>query len=370
MIRLKKQLASDSQQRGDKIFNTNYKIMKYTTITTLAAMLLGTAGAFAQTPATAYTKPSGFITHTLKAGQFNLIGLTLHEPITVSGAFETVSGTTLTDTGVNFDTALMAGKTYILEITENIADPSLVGTIQEITSWTATTLTTPQDLAADGLDGETAGGANDGAKYQLRAAKTISGLFGAANTAGLQATDEFKSDEADIVYVPNGSGFDKYFYSDLSGATGWFKSDFSAADTTPLPYMDAIFIFRRGATDLNLVVTGNVKTVQTTLALGAGSFNYITSVFPVGSNLGNTGLEATLTATDEFKADEADVVYMPNGLGGYDTYFYSDLAGAVGWFKSDFSDATNVAMKTGIIILRRGAATNATLTPPASYSNL
>ncbi|MEJ6701512.1 MAG: hypothetical protein QNL01_11165, partial [Akkermansiaceae bacterium] len=158
--------------------------MKYTTITTLAALLLGTAGAFAQS--TAYTMPSGFVTHTLKAGQFNLIGLTLHSPITVSGAFETVSGTTLTDTSVDFTTALTAGKTYILEITENTVDPSLVGTIQEITSWTATMLTTPQDLDADGLAGETAVGANDGAKYQLRAATTISDVFGATNTAGLE----------------------------------------------------------------------------------------------------------------------------------------------------------------------------------------
>ena len=334
--------------------------MKHITITTLAAMLLGTAGAFAVESA-AYTKPSGFVTHTLKAGQFNLIGLTLHQPIAVTGAFETVSGTTLTDSDVNFDTALTAGTTYILEIID-AADTSLNGTIQEVTDWSGNTITTPQNLVTDGLA--------VGDKYQLRAAKTISDIFGATNIAGLQPTDEFKSDEADVVFVPNGAGFDKYFYSNLTGATGWFKSDFTAADNAPLPYMDAIFVLRRAATDLNLVVTGSVKTIQVTLALGAGAFNYITTVYPVGATLGNSGLEANLTATDEFKADEADVVYMPNGSGGYNTYFYSDLTGAIGWFKSDFTDATNVPMQTGIIILRRGAAINATITPPSSYSGL
>lgn len=186
-----------SKNKANQLNNQHqlHNTMKYTTIITLAALLLGTAGASAQ--ATAYTKPSGFVTHTLKSGQFNLVGLTLHEPISVAGAFETVSGTTLTDTGVNFTTALTAGKTYVLEITENTADPSLVGTIQEITSWTATTLTTPQDLGADGLAGETSGGANDGAKYQLRQAVTLQQIFG--SPPALKSTASSAS--SDVIWV-------------------------------------------------------------------------------------------------------------------------------------------------------------------------
>ncbi|BDS06133.1 hypothetical protein NT6N_11730 [Oceaniferula spumae] len=333
--------------------------MKNTTITTLAALLIGSASAFAQD--SAFTKPAGFVSHTLKAGQFNLVGLTLHQPVVVSGELDDVNGQVLGDDEVNFGTSLEAGKTYILEITE-ASDSTLVGTIQEVTVWNNNEMTTPQDLDAQGLV--------SGDKYQLRAAATISDVFGAANSAGLLPTDEFKADEADLIYVPNGAGFDTYFYSDLTGATGWFKSDFSPADNTPIPYMDSILILRRAATDLKLVVTGSVKTVAATLALGAGQFNYVSATFPVGSTLGNSGLEANLTATDEFKADEADIVYMPNGTGGYDTYFYSNLATAPGWFKSDFSPATNVEIKPGIIILRRGAAVNATVNPPSTYNNL
>jgi len=118
--------------------------MKYTTITTLAALLLGSAGAIAEE---AYTTPAGFVTHTLKAGQFNLIGLTLHQPVLVSGEFTAVSSddngtvgdttddfSVLTDSDVNFATALTSGTTYILEITE-ASDTDLNGTIQEITVW-------------------------------------------------------------------------------------------------------------------------------------------------------------------------------------------------------------------------------------------
>lgn len=326
----------------------------------LGALMVTAMYANAQT--TAHTKPTGYVTHTLKAGQFNLIGLTLHNPVVASGDIQGFTGgTQITDSDVNFANVLTAGKTYILEITD-AADTSLNGTIQEVTVWGANTFDTPQNLEAEGLA--------VGDKYQLRACKTISDIFGADNSADLQPTDEFKADEADLIYVPNGSGFDKYFYSNLTGALGWYKSDFSPADDAVLPYMDAIFVFRRASTDLKLVLTGSVKTISTTLALGGGTFNYITTVFPAGATLGNSGLDFNLTPTDEFKADEADLVYMPNGSGGYDKYFYSNLTGAIGWYKSDFSAANNTAMKPGVIVLRRGAAVNVTLTPPSSYSNL
>ena len=359
MIRLKKQLASDSQQRGDKIFNTNYKIMKYTTITTLAAMLLGTAGAFAQ--ATAYTMPSGFVTHTLKAGQFNLIGLTLHSPIAVSGAFETVSGTTLTDTSVNFTTALTAGNKYILEITENTADSSLVGTIQEITSWTATELTTVQDLAADGLAGETTSGANDGAKYQLRQAPTLEEVFGTTDSVLQKGVI---STLADIVWIPNVSGgYDRYF---LSNTNAWKNATTNAlSPNVPLVYVDALFIQRKGA-EVNLVVTGSVKVKNTIVALATG-FNPISIVAPVGSTLQNSGLETSLQAG--VISTLADIVWVPDGSGDYDRYFYhtSNV-----WRNATTNSNVvgDVVLPDGLFIQRKGAPKNATITPPASYSNL
>ncbi|MGB0775541.1 MAG: hypothetical protein ACPGUY_06820, partial [Akkermansiaceae bacterium] len=186
--------------------------MKYTKLLTMAAILLGTAGLQAQTT-TAHTKPAGFVTHTLKAGQFNLVGLTLHNPVTVSGVLNTVSGTTLTDSDVNFGTALTAGKTYILEIIENANDPTYEGAIQVVTAWSGNTLTTPDDLSA-GLDNQT--------KYQLRAAATISDVFGATNTAGLQGGAS--ATVADNVYVPTAVGFDIYYYS-TGGfvGVGWRK---------------------------------------------------------------------------------------------------------------------------------------------------
>ncbi|MCP5538108.1 MAG: hypothetical protein H7A51_17990 [Akkermansiaceae bacterium] len=333
--------------------------MKYTTITTLAALLLGSAGAIAQT--TAYTKPSGFVTHTLKAGKFNLIGLTLHSPIAISGAFETVSGTTLTDTNVDFTSVLTTGNTYILEITENTADPSLVGTIQEITSWTATTLTTPDDLGSDGLAGETTSGANNGAKYQLRKAPTLEEVFGTTNSVLQKGVI---STLADILWIPNLSGgYDRYF---LSNTNQWKNAATNAvAPNVPLVYTDALFIQRKGA-EVNLVLTGSVKANNTVVALSTG-FNPVSIVAPVGATLQNSGLNASLQAG--VISTLADIVWVPNGSGEYDRYFYH--TSNVWRNATTNADVVgDVVLPHGIFIQRKGASKNATLTTPSGYSNL
>lgn len=339
--------------------------MKFLLIS-LATLCFGAHAALAQ--AIAYSKPSGFVTHAVKAGQFNLIGLTLHEPVVISGVFDDVSGNELTDEDENFTTALQAGKTYILEITENATSPSLVGAIQELTGgWTSNTLTTSDNLEEAGLAA--------GAKYQLRAARTISQIFGANNEAGLQGSANKDIDEADVIYIPNGVDFDQYFYSSSTaeGAEpGWYKSGETPilANDTPVIYTDALLIYRRGNSDLDFTMHGCVKSTAATMALTGGEFNYVSTVFPVGATLGNSGLEASLEGSDNYSINEADVVYMPDGEGGYNRYFYSNPAGDEKWCSDKFDDASNVPLKSGIIIQRRTDHKNATITPPALYSNL
>lgn len=355
--------------------------MKNITIFTLGAMLVGAAASQAQT--TAVTKPSGYVTHTLKAGQFNLIGLTLHEPVIAAGVLEDVvpndNGTpgasspevdddfsVLTDDQVDFGAVLTAGKTYILEITD-AADTSLNGTIQEVTVWDNNTITTPQDLHAEGL--------RAGDKYQLRAAKTISDIFGATNSAGLKASTN--SGGADVVWLSNvGGGFDKIFYSPGGGLgggnAGWKYVGGGDASNHPVCYTDAVFIRSRSANDKSLVVTGSVKTQSTVLALQTG-FNFVSVTFPVGATLGNSGLADNLAPGTN--SGSADVVWIPNGNGGYEKYFYSPGGGlgggSAGWKSvSGAENPENTPLTSGMIIRRRGAATNSKLTPPSSYGDL
>lgn len=304
---------------------------------------------------TAYSKPSGFVTHTLKAGKLNLIGLTLHEPVVCSGSFDLVEGTVLTDNQVDFNEKLITGQSYILEIVDNDANPSLNGVIQIIDSWTSNQVNTPDDLVIDGLA--------NGVKYKLRAPKTISDVFGAANSAGLSAGTNLAS--ADVIWLQNGNGFDKFYYSKGGGfgggAAGWKNSRGIDAGNQPIIYTDAVIIQSRALKDKQLIVSGVVKTKAVTLALLGEKFNFISSTFPIGATLANSGLEGHLG-----NAADTDIIWMPDGDGGFKKYSYNGL----NWVAEGGDDASATPLSSGIIIERSGSNINAKLTPPISYDNL
>jgi hypothetical protein len=81
--------------------------MKSSIATTLLALAL-TGASQAQTAV--YTAPVGYTSHTLKQG-INALGLTLQTPALATGAFETVTPTTLTDNNVTYSP--VAGRTYV-----------------------------------------------------------------------------------------------------------------------------------------------------------------------------------------------------------------------------------------------------------------
>mgnify|MGYP006081389863 CR=1 FL=1 len=333
--------------------------MKYTTITTLAAMLLGTAGAFAQTPATAYTKPSGFITHTLKAGQFNLIGLTLHEPVVVSGALTGVSTTTLTDTSVNFESVLTAGKTYILEVLSG----ALTGVIQEVTTRSGNTFMTPEDLT------EGAAIIAIGDKYQLRESATLESIFGTAESS---LTAGFSAASADIVWLPTTVGEYRRCYLKRPTDVWWDADADVAAPNVPVCYTDALFIQATGTEDSSLVLTGTVKTVST-IAVMENGFSPISAVFPIGTTLLSSGLEASLTAG--FSVASADVLWVPADGGGYTQYYVKRPANAWTKINADLSEvavdvSNDFSMPSGFFVQRLGARAELKIDPPSSYSNL
>lgn len=326
--------------------------MKKTTIITTASLLLSLCGLQAQ-ETTAYTKPSGFVTHTLKAGQFNLIGLTLHESVSVTGKLSGVAGTALTDENTDFDEALDSGKTYILEMTSG----ALQGTIQVLTSanWSGDTLTTPDDLTA----GSDKVAVND--TYQVRAAKTLEDVFG-TDSSVLQKGNF--SSFADIVWLPNDQGgYDRYF---LNTANQWKNAATNAlAPNVPLVYVDALFIERKGA-EVDLVLTGVVKSNSSAIVLSNG-FNLVSVISPVGATLQNSGLAGTLKKGNF--SSFADLVWLPNDQGGYDRYFVDTS----GQWKNAANNAVvteDVDLPTGYFIERKGEAVEAVITPPEEYTDL
>ena len=325
----------------------------------------------------ASTTPVGYVTESIsgKSGptapdSFNLISVTLHASSIWNGQATGVSSTLLT-AAADFDALLESGNKYIVRITSG--DQS--GAIVVVDQWGTGSgnsqgdLVVSQDLSQLGVA--------VGDSFEIRPAMTLSDVFGSDNSAGLK---EGTLATADVVWVPTGGGsFEKYYYS--PGATfpvpvaeGWKNSAGQNAANAAIVYTDAIFIQRRAEGDLNLVVSGEVIVSATQLFVEGGVsgnvFNYVGSVYPVGTKLGDSGLEASLKSGN---LSTADIVWMPNGAGGYDKFYYSPGASfpvpiAAGWKDAAGLDASQKELTSGIIVQRRDAANVAPLlNPPADW---
>lgn len=326
----------------------------------LAILALTQVVAFGET---GVTLPSGFVTHELKSGQFNMVGLTLHKMIVDAGTLTSVSGKTLTDSEVNFSEKLTSGTTYILEIFD-AADSSLNGTIQEITTWDDHTFTTPQDLAGEGL--------KVGDKYQLRAAATLQQIFG--DPAILRGTAAAGS--SDTVWIPNGAGgYTRYFYKrSLGGGASWYNATANTPVTEPLPiiYTDGIMVqLTSSSPDVVLTVVGTVKTSKVSVAVAEG-FNLLGTVFPAGTTLQNSGIAAQLKSTAS--AASSDVIWLTDHYGGFTQYYVKTPLG--GGEKVWHNATTNqvvtadVVLPSAVFIQRKNAAKNIGIDAPVGYEQL
>jgi hypothetical protein len=328
-------------------------VMKPYTYSLLAAAL---ACGMAQGAATAYTTPVGYVTQTLKPDIANLIGLTVHSPTVAAGVIDAESSSSVTDNEVNFTTLLTGGTTYVLEL------PG--GVIQEVTSWTAGTLNTPQDITASVTPLTTA--------YKLRKASTVADVFGATNSAGILSTATGDASTCDNVLLVNASGtaFDTVFYFDDGTATGWYDLDFNEVSNRAIVYTDGLYVRRLAGSDINLVISGEVKTTPTTTVLIPGN-NFAGSVYPAGSTLANSGISASLIPSTDGSTDSCDIVLLPKADGSYGTYFFFNDGTASGWYDLDFNDSNATELTSGLVVQSKSLVNkNATLSAPPSYSSL
>jgi len=316
---------------------------------------------------TATTKPVGYETATLASG-FNFIGLRLHDSAVLNGTFESSTTDTLVDNEGTFQTALTAGKLYLVEINAGAKQ----GVIVEVMGGGASQ-TTLSGLANITADYRTS--------YSIRPAKTLSSVFGSGATCVLK---KGTSATADSVYVPNSSGgFDTYFHSaDTTPFPGapttpgkWQKIGTTADQgATPVNYLDGFYVEIRGS-QVSLTVSGEVKTTPTSLPAIQG-FSYYSSVYPAGSTLESSGLASVVT---KGTAATADLVFMPVAGGGFGTFYHSaDTVPFPGaptvpgkWEKVGGSGNQGaVEITSGMIFQRRGASADLKYTPPASYTGL
>ena len=295
---------------------------------------------------TATTKPVGYHTETAKGSSFTLMGVNVGNAIAAAGEFDADDAT---DNDADFTALLDDGVSYTVQ---NITS----GESASVNGNDATTLDT--DLAV-----------SSGDSYEVRADVTVGSLLGAANEAGLGAGN---ATTADVVWIPTGDGFSQIFYDDGVGfpprPAGWRAIGAGGADQagTSVPFTAGIFIQRREAADLDIVFVGHVRTEATSFGVGTG-FNFLNRVLPVGVALDDTGLDAFLAKGN---SGSGDLVWSPDGNGGYAQYYYTDGGGfppqSKGWKAVGQGDADKGAetLGSGYAIQRKGEAGSVSVAIP------
>lgn len=241
------------------------------------------------------------------------------------------------------------------------------GVVEGMTSVIGQTLATGRELV---LTTQVNATVADGARVRIWRLWTLAEVFGATNTAGLSGGTTATA--ADVIMVPNGGGFEHYFYS-IGGAqgVGWRLVSGGTVDQSGvrLPFGGGLVIQALGAR--SLVFTGQVKTGKTRVTLQTGR-NFLANLCPVnaggtspsvaGLTLATSGMQGFLAAGRVSAL--ADLVLIWNGT-GYNQYYYATggLVGT-GWRRigAGSTDQGTVPMPDGAyVIQRRGAATEVVL---------
>jgi hypothetical protein len=323
----------------------------------IGAAVLSFAGVALAQDVEAFTKPVGYQTHVMKNG-FNVFGVNFVNAPLVAGALTGENGTTLSDTNADY-TGLDLALQHTVEF-EN-------GAWAVIASVAGTDITTATDISGSVAAGD---------RYIVRQVKTIGEIFGPDNESGLQAGTS--AGDSDIVWVPTGDGnFRKLYYTVGDGfflTEGW--KDVNTSDdnqeNAPVLFTHGCIFERVGAEDLEVIVTGHVKTTPTDVLVDA-EYTYLSRIYPTGSTLDNSSLVDGVTIGDS--AATSDNIWMPDGAGGFNKFYYTTGDGfflTMGWknVATGDDDAADTEITSGYIMQIVGDEYTVTVTPPDFYADL
>lgn len=328
----------------------------------IAALCLLAVGAAAQTLVT--TPVMGFLTLNLQPGT-NFMGFALLPSMEIQGLVN-ISGS---DRARIF---LQGGPQIALTNDQFSAGALPTHAVEIVSAGTGLGFTSPivDTLATNNeivLADTVPAGVADGATIKVWKLWTLAEVFGAANSAGLTGAET--PEQADLIQLPNGSGFDQYFYS-TGGVQGqgWRQVGQGTANkaNVPLEFNGGFAIRARAAKAV--VIVGQVKPGATRVNLQPGN-NFVANMCPVnaggttpsaeGRTLNNSGLQQALQGGTA--SPQADLVLLWNGQ-GYNQFYYSTggLTGT-GWRQigAGAADKSATPLPDGAyVILRRGAATS------------
>ena len=314
---------------------------------------------------TATTDPVGVMEFTVKghggngSSALTFMSVPFIHDIEYSGAIDSVSANTIIDNDASWSDDQF-NDLYFIRITSG----SNEGMSATITDTSANQISTFEDLSTFASNGDT---------FTIRKYTTIGDVFGDNNESGLLAgASAGDADTILIQDVENQSFFTYYFKNAGIGGTGWRSTTNGVDDQADtIIYPGSSFVIKRKvASDITLTVNGSVQTDNTTLPIEQ-NINFIASHYPTKPTLnklfGSDGgpLDGGASTVD------ADSVLVPNGSGGFITYYYKNSGiGGIGWRTttnglSQQGDTILTDVGGSVIVNRsQGGALNLTETAP------
>jgi len=338
---------------------------KATFIITLG--LITAATGFKASAVDVFTDPVGFITLTAEgtagpgsspANSFLGLGMT---PILANrGAITAISGNDIT-----VNSTLTAGQfavgpngpLFYIEFLTG-ANPGLT---DDVVSNSATDVFT-----ANNDSGAVAGATT----YKIYPHWTLNSLFGSANQAGLDLSDQI------LVQNPISQSFATYFFAKGSKSlgTGWRQTGQGATDFGNQPlYGDQGLVFSRTiATNTAVMLVGAVKLANTLIPISPLN-NFVANVYATSSmTLSSSALFTDGSQTDSLTT--ADFVLIHNdAAGSFNTYFFAKGSKSLGtgWRQSGQGATdqgqTSIPIGANVVIQLTGSESGFNWAAPAPY---
>ena len=286
--------------------------MKTKTLKLLGCAILSGFFTFVSQAQSVSSTPVGYVTLTVNGGGYTALSNPLENAVVYSGTASSVDGSTI---GTSF--TMTSGEIASTDVDGNssyyvqLAD----GTILDVTGNTESTIT----VAVDSSSLLSASDAITVKKYT-----TLADLFGAANSAGLTSgSDAGSSDLLSscplmapvLILLLSDDPFDGFF-----GGDGWRAlGDNSMMHQTVIVLMMEL-LSADAVTDLSVVVTGTVNTIQHTRTL---LFLFGSISFPVDTTDDSEYLASNgyVSGAD---ANSSDIVYVLAPNGSYTSYYRQD----------------------------------------------
>ncbi|MFW2385571.1 MAG: hypothetical protein ACN4GG_07065 [Akkermansiaceae bacterium] len=327
----------------------------------LSALAIGSAAA-----QDAASKPVGYETLDYGVG-FTGLGVRLHQAPVTSGVIASADANSITVTDADFDALLTAGTDYVLEI-ENAK-----GIVQVVNSWAGEAITTPSDLSAEIVAGETT--------FTIRPIDTLESLFGSGTALNI-APGNGNSGGADQVWLSDGAGgYTKYYFDNFAPPTfasaSWVNLETGAVEGADIPVLYPDGVVMNSPAGGSVVVTGSVKLTATELTLFQG-FTFVSSVAPAGADLTTAfgaDADSLSIAPGNGNSGGADQVWIQNDAGAYDKYYFDNFApptfASASWVKigDGAIDGATIGLPAGIVI-NSPTGGNVTQGVPSFYSTL